>query len=642
MHSKIWGLVYIMRIKEIDRCPGCMHPLQPDGSCTFCRFDAEHYEERPQDLPIGTLLQGRYCIGKVLGAGGFGITYIGWDQVLGMTVAVKEYYPEGMVSRDAHVSGNLEVYPYPGTPRQEYSKGLQAFLREAQVLAEFISLDGVVDVRDYFESNATAYIVMEYLDGISIRNYVKQKGRVTPQQTLQWMEPVFHVLKAIHHQGLVHRDVSADNLILHRTGRVKLIDFGAARSLPQTGVTVTAMFKQGFAAPEQYHTRGKQGAWTDIYGLGATIYYMLTGNIPEESICRMVDDQLPDLQQTGVAGLSERQSLAIMQSLRIAEQDRFQTVDAFYQKLYGYPMRENEAMPVGMEEHGEEKPEGKLSAEAWDQVQPEEKLQAEAWDQARPEVKLQAGAGSQAQPEWSYTQIQRELKQVRKEDARRKKNRLLRYALGAVVCLAVLSGVLFGTGKLWQQREKSTRMPRRGRQEVSQTPTPSSTVNAVVTPDKVSYMVPDVMQMPYKKAKKLLKKDGWSVKINWVQKKNKTTGVVCRQKPSKGTLCEIQGKVTLYVNQGIQKKKAGKAGKGSSVGKTVAAGTKTASGGTENAGKETASEKNESSAAPKTTKKPTSHTAGSIPEGGNTSSGKNGSTGKDSDAVAGSLDDVLP
>lgn len=287
-------------------------------------------------LPAGTRLNQRYVLKKVLGEGGFGITYLGWDEVLAISVAVKEYYPSSMAGREIQGSNTYQVRAYGNRRREAYEKGKEAFLKEARVLSRFCKLEGIVLVRDFFQENGTAYIVMEYIDGISIKEYVQTKGAISAENVLQLMKPVLQSLYAIHGRNLIHRDLSPDNILMTKQGKLKLIDFGAARHTDTgTQKTVTVMFKRGFAALEQYQAKGEQGVWTDVYGISATMYYMMSGEVPEESVGRVLKDGLTELKAMQREDIPDDISASILKGMELEWEKRFQNLAELYQALYG-------------------------------------------------------------------------------------------------------------------------------------------------------------------------------------------------------------------------------------------------------------------------------------------------------------------
>lgn len=283
-------------------------------------------------LEQGTILNKRYRIDKVLEEGGFGIVYLGYDLILNMKVSIKEYFPREMADR---VRGAVEILPYKGEAERFFRDGLEKFLSEARILAKCTQIENVVIVRDFFYANHTAYIIMEYVQGINIRDYVKQKGRMEPGEVLDYMEPILRSLIQIHQTGLIHRDISPENIIITHGKKLYLIDFGSTR--PYTGEdyqTMTIFFKRGYAAEEQYREKGEQGPWTDVYSLCATMYFMLTNTIPIESVQRNIRDTLEPLTRNRTPNMPARQRKAIMKGLAVKYQKRYQNVAQLYRALY--------------------------------------------------------------------------------------------------------------------------------------------------------------------------------------------------------------------------------------------------------------------------------------------------------------------
>ena len=328
-----------MGFDKQELCMGCMQPLAWDGRCT-CGFDRESYPSDSHYLPLGSLLKnGEYMVGKVLGEGGFGITYIGFDQSLLSRIAIKEYYPSGFAGRDVS-NGNYNVCPYGGDAGEFYKKGLEAFCEEGRILARFSDMEGIVKVRSLFQENQTAYIIMEYVEGDSVKDYVLECGRISPQKVWEMMEQPIRALQAVHERQLVHRDVSADNLMIGRNGKITLIDFGSARSSNvMDEKTRTTICKQGFSALEQYSKEGKQGPWTDVYSICATMYYMLTGIVPKNSTERIVDDMVVPLGRMDDIDLEPKKKDALMTGMAVKSSERFQNMEALYFALYGEGLR---------------------------------------------------------------------------------------------------------------------------------------------------------------------------------------------------------------------------------------------------------------------------------------------------------------
>ena len=311
------------------RCMNCMEIFEaPEENvnymCPFCGFVENTPPEEPYHLYPGVVLQDRYTVGTVLGFGGFGITYKAWDNMLNSVVAIKEYYPTGLVQRSP---GTKTVIVYQGSRRQEYFSGLSRFLDEARNMAKFHANSHIVQVDNFFEENNTAYIVMEYLDGISLKDYLEQEhGRIDCNTAVDIVLSIINALKDIHKEGIIHRDISPSNIFLCQGNKIKLIDFGAARfSDEEKELTRSIILKPGFAPSEQYQSKSKQGPWTDIYALSATLYNMVTGVVPDESVNRAIEDTVKAPKELDNS-IPENLSKTIMRGMALNHELRFQNV----------------------------------------------------------------------------------------------------------------------------------------------------------------------------------------------------------------------------------------------------------------------------------------------------------------------------
>ena len=323
-------------MEEITYCLGCMHPLDWDGKCRRCGFEPEKYRSSGQQLPLGsTLHRGEYLIGRVLGEGGFGITYIGLNRTLLIPVAIKEYFPNGVVWRNVKgKGGDCNVTPVNEEAEQMLEQGKNDFLKEARILSQFGSLEGIVRTRSFFEENHTAYLVMDYIDGSSVKNYIAQNGKLTPEACWSIMKYPIRALQQLHTKNLVHQDVSPDNILINAQGKGVLIDFGAVRYANAIDdKSRTAVYKQGFSAYEQLEKRGKRGPWTDVYGVCATIYYMLSGVRPLDATERVFTDDLVPLSQY-CPQIAPAIEACIHQGMIVEVAGRLQTLDALYQAIY--------------------------------------------------------------------------------------------------------------------------------------------------------------------------------------------------------------------------------------------------------------------------------------------------------------------
>lgn len=312
-------------------CPNCLEPLGEGAVCGHCGFDAGSYVVLPHHLVPGTLVKQRYRVGRVLGEGGFGITYVGRDTVLNLKIAIKEFYMAGYVNRNHEAS--LTVFATLGTHQDTFTKNKEKFLSEARVLARFYEEPGIVGVRDFCEENGTAYIIMDFLDGVTLKNYLDERNRLAPAEAIRLLMPVMRSLQHVHAEGVIHRDISPDNIMVLGDGRTKLLDFGAAREVSQTDIkSLSVILKPGYAPEEQYRSKGRQGPWTDVYALAATLYRCIVGETPDDAMERMYRDQLPAPADTEAA-CPAAISRVIMKGLAVRQPDRYQDVPAFLQDL---------------------------------------------------------------------------------------------------------------------------------------------------------------------------------------------------------------------------------------------------------------------------------------------------------------------
>ncbi|GFP75490.1 protein kinase domain-containing protein [Clostridium fungisolvens] len=308
-------------------CIACMNESVTEGICNFCGYLQSYETITPNSLPPRTILNGKYMVGKVLGHGGFGITYISWDLIGSRKVAIKEFMPDGLVARSLGVS---MVSFFSDEKKANFKYGLEKFLDEARMIYKYNSSPNIIYVYEFFEENGTAYYVMEYLDGMDLNQYLKLKGgKLGFEEMLNLITPVFSALKTIHKDGLIHRDISPDNIYVTKDMEIKLLDFGAARyAVGEKSQNLSVILKLGYAPEEQCRTKGHQGPWTDIYALGATIYHLLTGEKPPEAFERAADDNLikPSLLGVSIPGYSE---LALLKAMSVYAKNRFQTVEDF-------------------------------------------------------------------------------------------------------------------------------------------------------------------------------------------------------------------------------------------------------------------------------------------------------------------------
>ncbi len=309
-------------------CYNCFAQREdPTGPCPYCGFDlAENQAKFPVALRAGTALNDRYIVGRVLGQGGFGITYVAFDTQLQAKVAVKEYMPSEMATRVEGTTVSIMM----DTRAEDFTYGAERFQEEARTLAKFIGHPNIAGVSSYFDQNDTSYFVMDYIEGVSFKSYIANNGgKVSVDETLNVMIPVLRALTAVHAEGFIHRDVTPDNIYISKDGNVKLLDFGSARySIGDKSKSLDVILKVGYAPKEQYIRRGRQGPFTDVYSCAACFYAALTGYLPPESLERLDHDELVPVSQV-LPEVPEWLDKAILKGLAVQPEDRFQSAAEF-------------------------------------------------------------------------------------------------------------------------------------------------------------------------------------------------------------------------------------------------------------------------------------------------------------------------
>ena len=312
------------------KCYGCFESIKDNLEiCPHCGYKEGSPPEEAIHMEPGTILADRYTIGKVIGYGGFGVTYIGWDSKLEHKVAIKEYLPSEFSTR---MPGQSKVSIFSGVKNEQFTSGLNKFVDEAKKLSKFQQEDGIVTIFDCIAENDTAYIIMEYLEGETLAERLKREKTIPEKEALEIMMPVMKSLEAVHNADIIHRDIAPDNIFLTKDGRVKLIDFGAARfATTAYSRSLTVIIKPGYSAEEQYRSKSGQGRHTDVYSIAATIYKMLTGETPPDALERRAKIEHsrkeiltePRKINKKISRVTEN---AILNALNIRIEDRTQTV----------------------------------------------------------------------------------------------------------------------------------------------------------------------------------------------------------------------------------------------------------------------------------------------------------------------------
>ena len=314
-------------------CLGCMEDSTGAPLCPLCGYVPGTVPESILHLTPGVVLKHRYLVGRVLGDGGFGITYLGRDLVLDSKVAIKEYFPSGVAVR---TRGEPHVFPASASFRQDFQWGMERFLDEARLVRKFKDHPNVVRVEDFFPENDTAYMILEFLDGITLEKYLEQHGgKIDWQSAVNCLVWVMDALREVHSAGVLHRDISPDNIFLVRSGHVKVIDFGAARqAMGQKSVNLSVILKHGYAPFEQYESKGQQGPWTDVYAASATLYRAITGQMPPAAPDRFSKDTLVRPSALGIAIPAEKEEV-LWKGLALRVEDRYQDMLSIENALLG-------------------------------------------------------------------------------------------------------------------------------------------------------------------------------------------------------------------------------------------------------------------------------------------------------------------
>jgi serine/threonine protein kinase len=307
-------------------CPYCMTKSLKDGECTFCYHEGDPVVNEGYQLPVLYALDERYIIGRVLGEGNFGITYLAYDAKHNVRTAIKEYYPVGFASRTGS-----EVRPYSGDKTTYFNRGVEKFKAEAQSLAKFSDKPGIVKIRETLEANNTVYIIMEFVEGKTLEERLQLDNTLSEKYLLDVLRPLIASLAIMHEQGIIHRDIAPDNIIIEPSETAKLIDFGSAAVADGSGNSTMSIVKHGFAPEEQYDmNRERQGPWTDVYSLCAVMYRVLSGKLPPDALDRLRNNNIEPLPEE----VSESTKKAISFGLEIFGDKRTQNAGELYAELY--------------------------------------------------------------------------------------------------------------------------------------------------------------------------------------------------------------------------------------------------------------------------------------------------------------------
>ncbi len=319
------------------RCMGCMEEYDEKYDvCPSCGYINDTSIDEAIQMYPGNMIGNRFIVGKVIGSGGFGVTYIGWDTVLNSKIAIREYLPSEFSTR---IPGQMSVTVFDGEKGEQFKSGLDKFVDEAKRLAKFNNCPGIVKVFDSFYENNTAYIIMEYLDGEVLSDVLARQGIFPVDTAIGMVLPIMESLKQVHKEGIIHRDVAPDNIMLTKKGELKLIDFAAARyATTSHSRSLSVIVKQGYSPEEQYRSRGDQGAHTDVYSIAATLYKMITGVTPPDALERRAyfegkkkDILVPLVKNCKTIPVNTEN--AILNALNVRIEDRTSDMETFIEEL---------------------------------------------------------------------------------------------------------------------------------------------------------------------------------------------------------------------------------------------------------------------------------------------------------------------
>lgn len=315
-------------------CNSCMEPYEDGDKCPKCGYSDSNPVKESLHLPIGSIIKDRYTIGKVLGSGAFGATYIGWDRKSGCKVAIKEYLPGEFATR---VPGKTSVTMFTdGKKQKQFHDGLVKFVEEAEKLRQLPADNGVAQILDSFNFNNTAYVVSEFLQGETLAQKLERDGTLPAAEAIELILPVINSIQLIHSQGTIHSNICPENIFLTADGKVKLIDFAAYRTATTShSRSLSVVVNAGYSAEEQYRSRSDQGTYTDVYSLGAVLYRMITGMAPPDAFERRAsyERNKRDIIKPFRGGVTRNQATAIMNALNVQIEDRTQEAAAFAHEL---------------------------------------------------------------------------------------------------------------------------------------------------------------------------------------------------------------------------------------------------------------------------------------------------------------------
>ena len=312
-------------------CMGCMNEIEDHlSTCPYCGFNETALRQESYYLDPGTIIGGKYIVGRVLSYGGHTVSYMGMDAEKNRKVIVKEYLPSDFSTRS---EGEKEVTIYSGDGQQQFEQGLTNFLNEANRIQHLRNINGIAKVYDCVSENETGYVISEYVEGHTLKEILENGKRYSAEEAANFICKILQGLVEVHRMDIVHCDISPETIMVTNSGDIKLTDFGATRYVTTANSkSLSIILKRGFAPEEQYRSRGVRGPWTDVYALGAVMYDMLTGTVPQESVERALSDDLKEPSKLGIS-IPKNMENALMNALNVYQKDRTPSAEAFLAEL---------------------------------------------------------------------------------------------------------------------------------------------------------------------------------------------------------------------------------------------------------------------------------------------------------------------
>lgn len=312
-------------------CMGCMESIEDRvTTCPHCGYDETTLRQESYYLAPGTIVGGKYIVGRVLGYGGYTVTYLGMDAELNRKIMVKEYLPSDFSTRS---EGEKEVTIYSGDALEQFEQGLTTFLNEANRIQHLENIPGIAKVYDCVAENDTGYVISEYLEGHTLKEVLDSGRSFTPQEAKNFISQILEGLRLVHPLDVIHCDIAPETIMITNTGEIKLLDFGATRYVTTANSkSLAIILKQGYAPEEQYRSRGNRGPWTDVYAIAAVMYRMITGIVPDESVDRALMDELKEPSKLGIQ-IPKNMENALMNALNVYQKDRTPSAEVFLNEL---------------------------------------------------------------------------------------------------------------------------------------------------------------------------------------------------------------------------------------------------------------------------------------------------------------------